>query len=237
MLYKGQLGKHEFYVERLAAEQLAEIEMLQQMVCDALEDKTILQPLSKEELLYILNGNGIMIGAFADSQLIAVRALLEPDVEEKEHLGLDVGAKNLARVLYQEISFIHPKFRGYGLQQTLATIVMTQVDMAKYDWVCATVKPYNIASLKDKLVQNIYIRALKYKYGGKLRYVMAKPLHKEQSFTGGELVIAMGDVEAQQQALRDGYIGIAIEKRGEEWFVQFGRLKDTVRSQRREIRS
>ncbi|WP_107842184.1 N-acetyltransferase [Metasolibacillus meyeri] len=223
MIYQGNLGEYEFYLERLGSEQLAQIEELQQEVYQALEDKTILQPLSDEELLYILNGHGIMIGAFVNERLIAIRALLEPNSKEEEHLGLDVGADDLARVLYQEISFIHPQFRGYGLQQTLATIIMKQINIAQYDWVCATVKPYNIASLKDKLVQNMHIYALKYKYGGKLRYVVAKPLHKEVVFGNDELAIAMGDTEAQQQALRDGYRGVAIEKQGEEWFVYFSR--------------
>ncbi|WP_042470434.1 hypothetical protein [Bacillus ndiopicus] len=221
MIFKGHLGEHEFYVERLQSEQLAQIKALQQTVCDSLEDKTILQPLSEEELLYILNGNGVMIGAVVDEQLIAVRALLEPNAEEEEHLGLDVGAEDLGRVLYQEISFIHPQFRGYGLQQTLASIIMTQVEETKYDWICATVKPYNIASLKDKLVQNMHIRALKYKYGGKLRYVIAKPLHSEIKFAGEELEVSMGNIDAQQKALSEGYLGVAIEKRGEDWFVKY----------------
>lgn len=223
MIFQGYLGEHEFYVQPLKNTQLTQIQKLQQIVYDVLEDKTILQPLSDEELLYILNGHGVMIGAFVNEQLVAVRALLEPNSDEEEHLGLDVGAEDLARVLYQEVSFIHPTFRGYGLQQTLASIIMSQVDIEKYDWVCATVKPYNIASLKDKLVQNMHIYALKYKYGGKLRYVFAKPLHKEPVFAGEKLIIAMGDTEAQQQALRNGYRGVAIEQQEDEWFVQFNR--------------
>ena len=82
------------------------------------------------------------------------------------------------RVLYQEISNVSPKYRGYGLQKTLATVVMENIDLEKYDYVCSTVKPYNIPSLKDKFSQDLVIKGLKIKYVDKLRYIFIKTYDK-----------------------------------------------------------
>ena len=43
---------------------------------------------------------------------------------------------------------------------------------SKYDYVCCTVAPFNIPSLKDKFSQGMEIAALKEKYGGSMRYVL-----------------------------------------------------------------
>ena len=47
-----------------------------------------------------------------------------------------------------------------------------QKEDSKYDYVCCTVAPFNIPSLKDKFAQGMAIAALKEKYGGSLRYVL-----------------------------------------------------------------
>lgn len=197
------------------------IQALQGDVCEALENANILQPLSEAELVHILRGNGVMLGVFVEKQLAAFRALLRPAADEEEHLGLDVGADDLSKVLYQEISNVHPHFRGQGLQKLMAGWIMKEVDMTQFDWVCATVMPYNIASLKDKFAQGMYVYALKYKYGGKLRYVFGKNLHMSCSFEGQQVTVSMGDTAAQQQLLEEGFIGTSMEPAGDDWAVVF----------------
>lgn len=221
MIFEGMLGEVPFTVSTLTVSDLPLIKLLQQKVIAALPDQNILQPLNDEELLNILGGNGLMVGAFVEGQLIAFRALLKPNENEDEHLGLDIAANDLSRVLYQEISNVHPHYRGFGLQKTLANIIMTQVDFDKYDWVCATVMPYNIASLKDKFAQHMQIFALKYKYGGKLRYVFAKSLQAEIERSGESVYISMGDVEQQQHYLKNGYYGVDMVKRDDDWYVEY----------------
>ncbi|MGM2835110.1 GNAT family N-acetyltransferase, partial [Bacillus cereus group sp. Bce025] len=137
---------------------------------------------------YILEGNGMMIGAFIDNKLIAFRALLVPPIDD-EHLGLDIGIaeSKLHRVIYQEISNVHPNCRGNGMQKILATVIMNELqkDDSKYDYVCCTVAPFNIPSLKDKFAQGMEIAALKEKYGGSMRYVFVKEYRgdKEREWT------------------------------------------------------
>ncbi|OCS85222.1 GNAT family N-acetyltransferase [Caryophanon latum] len=207
-------------VQKLTLAHIPQLQTLQQQVIDALPDKTMLQPLDESELRFILEGNGVMIGLFADEQLIAFRALLEPPIDD-EHLGRDIGHANLDEVLYQEISNVHPDHRGQGLQQQMAQHIMQYVDTNKHKIVCATVMPFNIASLKDKFAQRMHVAALKLKYGGKLRYVFAKSLVEETAWEDEAIVVPMGETEAQQQLLRDGYFGVSMERRGDGWFVLY----------------
>lgn len=224
MIAQGFLGTYAYTVELLTEKSIPALMQLQQEVVAALPDKAILQPLDEQELRFILTGNGVMIGVYVEEKLIAFRALLEPEIDE-EHLGRDIGLAEdeLSQVLYQEISNVHPDFRGYGLQRTMADWVMQQVDSSKHSIICATVMPFNIASLKDKFAQGMYVAALKYKYGGKLRYVFTKSL-LEQSITGKEeQVILMSDTEGQQRALKDGFVGVMMKLEETDWVVVYKR--------------
>lgn len=223
MIATGFLGNERYVVQVLNETHIPELTVLQQEVVDALPNKAILQPLDNEELSFILSGNGLMIGVFVEGKLIAFRALLEPMIDE-EHLGYDIGLKTekeLRKVLYQEISNVHPDYRGHGLQRTMAEIIMQQVDESKFHTVCATVMPGNIASLKDKFSQHMNIAALKLKYGGKLRYVFMKSLpYKEHKWTE-EQFVPMDNTEAQQQLLKSGFIGISMRADGPDWLIQY----------------
>jgi hypothetical protein len=104
ILYEGKLKQNNdsFHVTLLSLEHMEQILSLQNVIVEALEDKGRLQPLSLEEFQYILEGNGMMIGAFIQNELIAFRALLVPPIDD-EHLGLDIGLpeSQLHRVIYQ----------------------------------------------------------------------------------------------------------------------------------------
>ena len=96
-IFEGTIKKsnqleQSFYVQALTLGHLSEIVSVQEQIILSLKDKQSLQPLSKQEFEFILNGNGLMIGAFVDESLIAFRALLVPLIDE-EHLGLDIGLK------------------------------------------------------------------------------------------------------------------------------------------------
>lgn len=229
VLYEGRLKQNNelFHVTLLSLEHIEQILLLQNVVVEALEDKSRLQPLSQEEFQYILEGNGMMIGAFIENELIAFRALLVPPIDD-EHLGLDIGLpeSELHRVIYQEISNVHPNWRGNGMQKILATVIMDELQKedSKYDYVCCTVAPFNIPSLKDKFAQGMKIAALKEKYGGSLRYVFVKELRgvKERDWTDIKSV-PMNNAGGQQALLSEGYRGYKMEKMDEDFVVKFGR--------------
>ncbi|AFQ09150.1 TPA: GNAT family N-acetyltransferase [Bacillus pacificus] len=229
VLYEGRLKQNNerFHVTLLTLENIEQILSLQNVVVETLEDKSRLQPLSLEEFQYILEGNGMMIGAFIKNELIAFRALLVPPMDD-EHLGLDIGLpeSELHRVIYQEISNVHPNCRGNGMQKILATVIMDELqkENGKYDYVCCTVAPFNIPSLKDKFSQGMEIAALKEKYGGSMRYVFVKELRgvKKQDWTDIKIV-PMSDAGGQQALLSEGYRGYEMEKVDGDFIVKFGR--------------
>lgn len=224
-IYKGYLGDTPFSVKGLKAKDIKEILALQQAVVDALPNKETLEPLSEEEFLFILNGNGLMIGAFAEDKLIAFRALLIPELEN-EYLGEDVGLSEDARkrVLYQEITNVHPNYRGHGLQKKLADCIMKQIDTSQFHYILSTVMPYNIPSLKDKFYQGMRIAALKEKYGGKLRYIFVKKLLEEDPLEDKSKFLSMGDVEDQKALLHKGYVGVSLKQQDDDWFVEYKKV-------------
>ncbi|MGM2841325.1 GNAT family N-acetyltransferase [Bacillus cereus group sp. Bce002] len=229
VLYEGRLKQNNelFHVTLLSLEHIEQILLLQNVVVEALEDKSRLQPLSQEEFQYILEGNGMMIGAFIENELIAFRALLVPPIDD-EHLGLDIGLpeRELHRVIYQEISNVHPNWRGNGMQKILATVIMDELQKedSKYDYVCCTVAPFNIPSLKDKFAQGMEIAALKEKYGGSMRYVFVKELREDNERDWTDIKsVPMNNAGGQQALLSEGYRGYKMEKMDEDFVVKFGR--------------
>ncbi|MES5924855.1 GNAT family N-acetyltransferase [Bacillus cereus group sp. MG9] len=226
-LYEGKLKQNNdpFHVTLLSLEHMEQILSLQNVVVEALEDKGRLQPLSLEEFQYILEGNGMMIGAFIQNELIAFRALLVPPIDD-EHLGLDIGLpeSQLHRVIYQEISNVHPNCRGNGMQKILATFIMDELQKedSQYDYVCCTVAPFNIPSLKDKFAQGMEIAVLKEKYGGSMRYVFVKELRKdiERDWTDVKSV-PMSDASGQQALLSEGYRGYEMEHSNGVYIINF----------------
>ena len=93
-----------------------------------LDNPSSLCSLSKKEYEYILAGGGKMVGVFADGWLVGFRALLVPGADE-EHLGSDVGldSTELESVIYQEISNVSPRYRGYRLQKIMAEVLMERL--------------------------------------------------------------------------------------------------------------
>ena len=221
-IYEGMLGETPFFITQLDMEHLSVICELQQEVYESLPDQSVLQPLSTEEFEFILNGNGLMIGAYVGERLIGFRAVLNPPIDD-EHLGYDCGIDEdqFHRVLYQEISNVSPKYRGYGLQKTLAKIIMKQIDLESYGYICSTVKPYNIPSLKDKFSQGLVIKGLKIKYVDKLRYVFYKDLQHELPSFKEKSVVPMGHTFEQQLLLKQGYIGTAMYEDQNDWFIVY----------------
>ena len=84
---------------------------------------------------------------------------------------------------------------------------------SKYDYVCCTVAPFNIPSLKDKFAQGMEIAVLKEKYGGSLRYVFVKKLRgdNERDWTDVQSIL-MSDASGQQALLSEGIVGMRWRK-------------------------
>lgn len=217
--WKGKLGEKEYIVRELALEHIESILQLQDIVLKAMESDNFLSPLTKIEYENSLAHN-LMIGAFVGNELIAFRALALPPIDD-QHLGYDIGLppEQLEKVVYQEITNVHPDYRGFGLQKKLGIFIMELLDASPYTHVCATVAPFNIASLKDKLSQGMVIGALKKKYGDMVRYVFYKKIHMDRNSGEKFLEVPMDSIENQQDLIADGWIGTAIFQKENNWYV------------------
>lgn len=227
ILYSGHLKtKHkDFVVKRLSTKYISDILLLQDTVMEQLEDKASLEKLSQDEFRNILEGNGLMIGAFVENKLFAIRALLIPPIDD-HHLGRFAGLtqEELPKVIYQEVSLVHPEYRGNRMQQQLAHLIMNELENSQLDfqYVCCTVAPFNIPSLKDKFNQRMKIKALEKVYGEKLRYVFIKDLLKEDELEREEnKFIPMDDIEMQQRLLASEWEGIQLVVNKDKFYIQY----------------
>lgn len=223
VLHSGLLKERDpFYIRKLHLEDLDAILAVQKEVIQTLENRNSLAPLSEEEFTHILSDGGTMVGVFADGRLIAFRATLIPG-DDNEHLGHDIGLEisEHSSVIYQEISNVLPLYRGHRLQNLMAKVLMEQLRIGDFKYVCATVAPFNIASLKDKFAQQMEIAALKEKYGGVLRYVFVKHLHEDEKDYEVEQYIPMHDTSTQQKLLAEGWRGTGITGSESGWLVQY----------------
>ena len=90
-----------------------------------------------------------------------------------------------------------------------------------YAFVVANVSPFNIPSLKDKFSHGLEIAALKFKYGGMLRYIFVKDLKLDSEFAQRDQLIPMGNTEKQKAVLDLGWRGVGIQCIRDEWFVLY----------------
>ncbi|MFS0785692.1 GNAT family N-acetyltransferase [Shouchella sp. 1P09AA] len=212
---------------KLEAQQVEELYTLQQLVYDQLEHKDQLSTLNRKEIEHILAGNGMIVGVFTNNHLVAARALLVPDVDEDEHLGKDAGLSSdqLKEVIYQEISLVHPDYRGRRLQQQMGEWLNRRLSKEDqpYQYVCATVAPMNLPSMLDKLKQGMEIVALKEKYGGKLRYIFIKDIkNPSPSSYKTNNNVRLDDLEKQKNLIRLGYKGVSLKRENDTYFMVYG---------------
>ncbi|UKS65179.1 GNAT family N-acetyltransferase [Rossellomorea marisflavi] len=233
IVYSGTLKTSHipFLVKVVPREGSGELLALQESVRSALQEPAILQPLSAEEFDHILAGNGLILGVYVEGELVGARAVLFPAIDEG-HLGNDVGIprSEWSKVVYQEISFVSENVRGNGLQKLLGQLIMDELksrtDECKY--VCCTVAPYNIPSLKDKFNQGLAIGGLKQKYGGHWRYIFFKDLKEEFEILPPFKEVSMKEFKEQQDLLKAGWRGVSLTEDHGEWKLIFGKKEERI---------
>ncbi|KKK35763.1 hypothetical protein WN59_02795 [Salinicoccus sediminis] len=174
---------------------LEEIIALQNAVYDSLEDKEVLETLTKEEFAEIIR-QGYIIGVFKGDVLVATRSMYIPSADEPEHLADDAGISDKSRVIYSEITFIDPASRGQGMQTEMGRELIRRVrESGDFNHIMTTVMPGNIPSLKDKFRLGFKIVKTTYKYGGKKRHVMQLNLFDAPVPTGESENVHFQDTE------------------------------------------
>lgn len=213
-------GRDEFHMTLLTVQHIEAIEQLQDRVAANLERIDQLQKLTHDEIRIILHQE-LFAGVWVKGQLIAARAFLYTP-EDDEHLAKDVGISSdeWKDVIYSEISLVDPSYQGHGLQKKMGAWWMERLQTSPYRYVCATVAPFNIASIKDKFQLGMSIGALKVKYGGKLRYIFVRDLQYTTEEAAVQTV-PMNNTEEQQRLLASGARGVGVVLQDGEWLVQY----------------
>ncbi|TDL31392.1 GNAT family N-acetyltransferase [Jeotgalibacillus sp. S-D1] len=217
-----------FTVRKLESQDEKSYLQLQDEIVNGLGDPETLQPLTTEELRYIFEGGGIILGVFVEEVLIAARALLYPG-DDPENVGhdLELSFEEQMKVVHQEITLVKEEYRGNGLQKTLSKIIMQQLRHSSNYFVhlCSTVSPKNIPSLKDKFNQGLVIVDVKEKYEGSLRYIFYQHLVQNIKIESSSLVyIRIDKVDRHKDFLDSGYVGVGIDQTKLGVWIAFGRV-------------
>lgn len=194
---------------KLNLNDIEEILQLQDSIYEFLEQKEILEKLTREEFETCLE-QGYVTGVFHEDELIALRMMYIPSLTEEEHLADDVGV-NRERSIYSEISLVNPAHRGQKLQMKMGEYLIEQVrESGDFDYIFSTVMPVNLASLKDKFKLGFKIMRTRLKYGGKRRHILYLPLNEEVEVKGEALNVKFDNYDWMMNAGQN-YIGDSLQ--------------------------
>lgn len=194
---------------KLNLNDIGQIMQLQDSVYEFLEQKEVLEKLTEEEFQKCLE-QGYVTGVYADDELIALRMMYIPSLNEEEHLADDVGVSR-ERSIYSEISLVNPEHRGQKLQMKMGEYLIEQVRASgDFDYIFSTVMPANLASLKDKFKLGFKIMRTRLKYGGKRRHVLYLPLNEEVEVKGEVLNVKFDNYDWMMNAGQD-YVGDSLQ--------------------------
>lgn len=194
---------------KLNLNDIRQIMQLQDSVYEFLEQKEVLEKLTEEEFQKCLE-QGYVTGVYADDELIALRMMYIPSLNEEEHLADDVGVSR-ERSIYSEISLVNPEHRGQKLQMKMGEYLIEQVRASgDFDYIFSTVMPANLASLKDKFKLGFKIMRTRLKYGGKRRHVLYLPLNEEVEVKGEVLNVKFDNYDWMMNAGQD-YVGDSLQ--------------------------
>lgn len=209
-------------MQRLSDQHLDEIARLQEDVRVSLENPDLLVPLSRQELSTIVSEEtGMTVGVFnGKDDLVGVLAALYPGSSE-ENLGysLAMDEEKAAQVFHLEITFIDPACRRMGLMVTMSRwLVQLMKIEGRYRYLCATVSPYNIGSLKNMMLSGNAVVDMQLKYGGLERYILFQDVTVSFDFHGQDIkyIPIHENPLAPVEYLEKGYFGTSLERNGQE---------------------
>ncbi|MEG2259343.1 MAG: GNAT family N-acetyltransferase, partial [Oscillospiraceae bacterium] len=164
--------------------------------------------------------NGEVHGMFANGELCGVCGFI-PSLYG-ENLGADIGFSDseCANCVTLECYFVAPAYRSNGIARELAHVCVGRaVEAFGCTRVLATVSPKNIGSLMSMMsINGFQIKAMRQKYGCKLRYIMCYTHSSTRLYTYYER-FSVFDVYAISRCLAKGYEGISLFKNEDGIFV------------------
>ena len=196
---------------RLAHGDLDELMRLQETVLAVLADKSLYIPLRRADFEQFLDGSGEIHGIFTRDTLCGVCSVFMPG-NGAENLGRDIGISDSELPVCAILAgiMVAPEYRQNGIARELINICIRRAaEMLGARYVLAAVSPKDTAGMLSFMsIHKMRLKALKQKYGCKLRYILCYQHDDRRLYTVYDRY-ALGDVYSISKALADGYEGIA----------------------------
>jgi len=160
----------EFSIRTLTFDNMSDVLRLQDVVMENIQDKTLLFPLSRAELMESLQIDHVSGAYNQDGDLIAYCVLVTNRPGER-NLAVDFGVAPEESITF-DIVAVDPQWRGYGLQQRFIDWSLEVANTSGARYIHATVNPENNHSGQNFIKRGFAVRKTVTKYGGLTRNLL-----------------------------------------------------------------
>lgn len=203
---------------------LKDIMDLQDLIIHSLVDKEIFRTHSIDYFRDHFQMENSTIGTFTKDGLIAYSVLYFPG-EGEDNFGVDINIpqEELNKVAHLATVAVHPEYRGNSLQSMMQGIHLEVAKGMGYEHACCMISPKNRPSLQNIFSHGLIIKALKVKFGWRLRYIMHKSLSHPTIIGIEEVRIKSSDIEGQMNLLSRGFMGFRLVELPDGFEIAYGR--------------
>jgi ribosomal protein S18 acetylase RimI-like enzyme len=204
---------------------LTDIMRLQDTIIHNLGDKEIFRTHSQDYFKDHFQKDNSTVGAFTKDGLIAYSILYFPG-EKEDNFGTDINLPQdeLDKVFHLATVAVHPAYRGNSLQSMMQSIHIEVAQKMGYEHACCMVSPKNRPSLQNIFSYGLIIKALKIKFGWRLRYIMHRDLSNPYVIGPEEIRMKSSDTRGQIDMLNRGLLGFGMVNLPDGFEVSYGRL-------------
>ncbi len=209
---KNEMKQHPFVLRVLDESDLTAVMELQSNLITFMEKKELYVPISEEEMLLLLEGDGEALGLFIDNKMYAACSLLyKVDYGNNMARELNFDDEELARVAQLELSLVDLDLRGHKLQYRMAGILAERVQKRKATrYLFTTVSPFNYPSIETVTSLGLQIARLSKMYYGWDRYVVYRDfINPVELDTNNPVIILNTSFTEQQDLINNGYRGFS----------------------------
>lgn len=209
---KSDLKERPYILRVLDKNDITAVMALQSNLIAVMENQELYVPISEEEMLLLLEGDGEALGLFIEDKMYAACSLLfKVEYENNMARELDFSDEELARVAQLELSLVDLDLRGHKLQYKMAGILAERVEKrANPRYLFTTVSPFNYPSIETVTALGLHIAKLGKMYYGWDRYVVYRDfVNPIKLDTDHPVIISNTSFAEQQELLKNGYRGFS----------------------------
>lgn len=160
----------EFSIKTLSFDTMRDVLNLQDVIMENMQDKSLLFPLSRAELMESLQIDHVS-GAYNKAGDLVAYCVLVANRSGDRNLATDFGAEPEESITF-DIVAVDPQWRGYGLQQRFIDWSLEVANNAGAKYIHATVDPENSHSGQNFIKRGFAVKKTVTKYGGLTRNLL-----------------------------------------------------------------